>query len=592
MIIGLHFPFRFDPALLQADLARVQPAEWVPHYNERDYGGDWRGVALRSTTGSIGQLAARASGQGGFHDTPLLDRCPCFREVLSVFPCPLKSVRLLSLSPQSYIREHCDHELGYEDGAIRIHVPIQTGPEVEFYVCGERLLLEEGHSYYLNVSLPHRVNNRGASARIHLVIDVLVDEWVHELFRQGQAGAWDIPRSPLPSGGVKEFRLAVLRDAALMESLRAIPEERQFADTAVRLGHRLGFDFTQADVDAAMRDRPIEPGTPGIPLPTADWIPARVSFRDGLPFAEYTCLGSDRGDELFFEESVRAALQRPFPSLFRCEWPLAAAEQLEAAGETLVPSGFIFHTTRCGSTLISRMLAVLPGAAVIAEAHPIDQVVQAKLAIPELTPLQHAQWLRWMVTALGQRRAAGQTHYFAKLDAWHIHSLPLFRAAFPDTPWIFVYRNPLELMVSQLQQPGRQALPGAMDPRVLAMRPDDITRFGREEWCAQVLAGYFRSALAFRNDSQALFIDYEQLPEAVPAAISTHFTLPLTRTDVALMQEAARFDAGHPGVPFRADALRMQAEAPPHLRQLTAELLEPLYRELDSIRRRATVRDG
>ena len=54
------------------------------------------------------------------------------------------------------------------------------------------------------------------------------------------------------------------------------------------------------------------------------------------------------------------------------------------------------------------------------------------------------------------------------MDAWQIHSLPLIRAAFPDTPWVFVYRDPLEVMVSQLARPGTLNIPGALDPEILA----------------------------------------------------------------------------------------------------------------------------
>src|SRR5580700_1748325 len=182
-ITGYVLPFQFDPHRLQTDLAGIQPEEWSPHYNERDFGGDWRGVALRSASASPRDLNAGPSVVG-FVDTPLLDRCPYFRAVLGAFRCPLKSVRLLSLAPGSYIREHSDNALEYEDGEIRIHVPVLTSALVEFYVSGERLLLEEGGCYYVNVNLPHRVNNRGTAARVHLVIDAAVDDWVRDLFAE------------------------------------------------------------------------------------------------------------------------------------------------------------------------------------------------------------------------------------------------------------------------------------------------------------------------------------------------------------------------------------------------------------------------
>jgi hypothetical protein len=182
---ALLLPFRFDPVRLKSDLARVREEEWTPHFNERDYGGDWRGVALRSQNGDKSFLFASFVGAAEFRDTELMDRCAYFRELLSVFECPVKAVRLLSLGAGSFVREHRDHALSYEDGEMRIHIPVQTSGEVEFYVDGERLPLEEGRTYYINVNLPHRIVNGSDVDRVHLVLDIEVNEWVHELVRAG-----------------------------------------------------------------------------------------------------------------------------------------------------------------------------------------------------------------------------------------------------------------------------------------------------------------------------------------------------------------------------------------------------------------------
>jgi hypothetical protein len=210
MTAGLRFPFAFDPARLKNDLARVAAEEWTAHYNQGDYGGEWRGAALRAPAGAAHRLNAGAPGAAGFEETALLGRCPYFRQVLAEFACPLKSARLLSLAPGSFIREHTDHALDFEDGEIRIHIPIETNLGVEFYVCGERLLLEEGGCYYVNVNLPHRVNNRGQRDRIHLVIDAEVNDWMRDLFRRGSAEGWHIPRSSIPARGFDDFRAHVL----------------------------------------------------------------------------------------------------------------------------------------------------------------------------------------------------------------------------------------------------------------------------------------------------------------------------------------------------------------------------------------------
>ncbi len=182
MIKSLKLPFTFDPNRLKADLALIEPDDWVPHFNRSYYEGEWSGVALRSVGGVARQLYPDPTATTAYADTPILARCPYFQTVLATFEYPLAAVRLLKLRAGSSIREHRDYNLGYEDGELRIHVPIVTNPAVEFYLDGELLVMAEGEAWYLNFNLPHRVVNNSTTDRIHLVIDGMVNDWVRALF--------------------------------------------------------------------------------------------------------------------------------------------------------------------------------------------------------------------------------------------------------------------------------------------------------------------------------------------------------------------------------------------------------------------------
>ncbi len=177
---ALRLPFDFEPGRLLADLSAIRPDEWLPHFNTRIYDGEWSGVALRAPGGKH-QLYPDPTATD-FAATPILDRCPYFRDVMAVFRCPLTSVRLLRLAAGSSIGEHCDYRLGYEDGEVRIHVPIVTDDAVAFFVAGSRVPMRPGESWYLNVNLPHRVDNRSTIDRIHLVLDCVVDPWLAGVF--------------------------------------------------------------------------------------------------------------------------------------------------------------------------------------------------------------------------------------------------------------------------------------------------------------------------------------------------------------------------------------------------------------------------
>ena len=87
------------------------------------------------------------------------------------------------------INEHRDYRLGWADGEIRVHVAVVTSPDVEFFLDGRRVELAAGEPWYLDLNLPHRVANRSAVNRIHLVIDCIVDDWLRELMAETiQAG--------------------------------------------------------------------------------------------------------------------------------------------------------------------------------------------------------------------------------------------------------------------------------------------------------------------------------------------------------------------------------------------------------------------
>jgi hypothetical protein len=87
----------------------------------------------------------------------------------------------LRLGPSSSIKEHSDPDLGWDLGEVRLHVPVTTSPGVEFVVGGVVAHMREGECWYHDFSLPHRVENRGATARVHLVIDCVLNPWLREL---------------------------------------------------------------------------------------------------------------------------------------------------------------------------------------------------------------------------------------------------------------------------------------------------------------------------------------------------------------------------------------------------------------------------
>ena len=176
----VRLPLAFDPARLAADLAALDGSAWVEHYVRQNYDGDWSVVPLRAPKGATHpiQMIYSPPGITDFVDTAFLERTPYFAEAIAAFRCPVMSVRLMRLTPGSVIKEHRDHDLAAEEGVARIHVPVVTNAGVEFQLNGSPVPMLPGEAWYLRLADPHSVANRGDTTRVHLVIDVVVNDWL------------------------------------------------------------------------------------------------------------------------------------------------------------------------------------------------------------------------------------------------------------------------------------------------------------------------------------------------------------------------------------------------------------------------------
>ncbi|HVQ06903.1 MAG TPA: aspartyl/asparaginyl beta-hydroxylase domain-containing protein [Allosphingosinicella sp.] len=183
----LKLPMRFDAAALAAEVASLDEGDWHRHIFRRNYEGDWCIVPLRAAAGEthpVRMICANPS-QTEFVDTPMLDRLPAVKAALRRFRCPVLQARLMRLSPGSAILEHCDPDLDAGGGGARLHVPITTGQGVTFLLNRRPVPMAPGDLWYLRLLDPHSATNRGKTERVHLVVDVVMGDWLRGLMRDG-----------------------------------------------------------------------------------------------------------------------------------------------------------------------------------------------------------------------------------------------------------------------------------------------------------------------------------------------------------------------------------------------------------------------
>lgn len=178
----LQLPYFFDAGVLQKETDALSAMHWQPHYQVKHYEGEWSAIPLRSIAGKTDDIIISPGDNPNYCDTYFLKSSTYMKEVLQTFQCPLQAVRLLKLNAGSIIKEHRDAELNFEKGEIRLHIPVCTHPDVEFFLDQERMNLKEGECWYMNFNLTHAINNKSSINRVHLVIDALVNDWVKEIF--------------------------------------------------------------------------------------------------------------------------------------------------------------------------------------------------------------------------------------------------------------------------------------------------------------------------------------------------------------------------------------------------------------------------
>ena len=301
----------------------------------------------------------------------------------------------------------------------------------------------------------------------------------------------------------------------------------------------------------------------------AQWTPVRLSLQPPDAVVDWADLRGIRFEEPFFDQTVARWAERPLVRTSLQELALLDAEK------SLEPAGFVFHMSRCGSTLVSRLLSTLPGMVVASEPGPVNALLEIDPVLVD--PAARATVLRLLIRALGRIRFGDETRFVVKLSSWNVRLLPLFRAAFPDVPWIFVHREPAAVMASILAGP-----PGWMQLRRFPLRaaylfgldPEAVETMAPEEFCARTLASMIEAWLA-EAPPHAVAIDYRSLPGAIWEQIAPALGLELREEDIARMAEEARYSAKDLGRRVFAGAPPLQAERP-----AASQLIEPAYRRL------------
>lgn len=273
------------------------------------------------------------------------------------------------------------------------------------------------------------------------------------------------------------------------------------------------------------------------------WYPVTLDASGAVWWRD---MGSRRFVQPFFHDSlfVQPASER--------RWCCTPRGALAAPLDVVAPTAFIFHVSRCGSTLLTQMLAALPQNIVMSEPPVLDAFFRLHHHAPQDSG--GIRTLRRLVAVLGQRRHPDERHLFIKLDSWHTPWMSLLHQAFPETPMVFLERASHEVLASHRRHRGPQMVPGLVDLGALRVDVSGVAPHDLDGHARRVLDAINAAAQAARPQVQPIILDYRELPQALWERLLPALQVPCPQQDIDRLRQRAAFHSKHTLEQFEPDA--------------------------------------
>jgi hypothetical protein len=276
-----------------------------------------------------------------------------------------------------------------------------------------------------------------------------------------------------------------------------------------------------------------------------EWIPYNLFYQDNKPACEWLYLDNEPFTEPFFADTVWACRSREVN--YARKKVTSSLEVLPGWANALdhvQPSAFIFHVSRCGSTLLSQFLSLDKKNIVLSEVPFLDEL----LRIPfdsrfDMVSLSR-EWFQIALPFYARKRNGTEQHLFIKTDCWHIFFYERLRKLYPDTPFILLYRSPDEVLRSQQKQWGMQAIPGMVQPWIMGLRleEDDPAMTDLSLYFSQVLEKILEAFVGvYKNDHRTLLVNYSEGMINVTQKLMEFSHIPFTDELLKQMQSRSTF---------------------------------------------------
>ena len=276
------------------------------------------------------------------------------------------------------------------------------------------------------------------------------------------------------------------------------------------------------------------------------WIPVKLYPEDDSLLCRWQYVGNKDFTEPFFDDTISAC--RSLPENGHLKRSMSSTDVLiDWVNEIdfIEPTAFIFHISRCGSTLISQLLGLQPGNIILSEVPFFDDLLRygkKQNCMSEILPQ-----LKAAVALYGSKRNEKQERLFIKTDSWHIHFYKELRALYPNVPFFLLYRKPDEVIRSQQKKRGMQAIPNLLEADIFGFDKSKISLIDLDEYMGMVIESYLVAFLEIlQKDRSAYAVNYHDGAIQIVDTIAAVTGLRISDEEKLLIQKRAGFHAKYP----------------------------------------------
>jgi hypothetical protein len=309
-----------------------------------------------------------------------------------------------------------------------------------------------------------------------------------------------------------------------------------------------------------------------------NWIPYKLFEDNGQRMCEWLNTFEAPFSEPFFDDTLLKCrrLNKARTSLTSVS-DLAVFSDWASNANAIAPTAFIFHVSRCGSTLVSQLLATSANNIVLSEVPFFDSLLRLPYQDNNFDSFKASALFADAVKFYGQSRTGHEQRLFIKTDCWHIFFHKQIRRLYPGVPFILMYRSPDEVFSSHKKSPGMQAVPGLIEPEIFGIDPAAITYHDLDAHLSAVLEKILGKYIELiETDNLSLLINYNEGPIPIIQKIASFINMDINPQTLPLMRERSRYHSKKPGETFSE---KISIHIPPSLEHAMA-----LYHQLEKKR--------